>query len=166
MLERDPHRPTRVSPTRRQLAFDHTLPEMPAEQSPIGPQIDASSSPIASAIRNLLIQVVLILGVIVSALSLPETSAIVKLSNFLRSAPGLVLIGLIATAGGSIGLLYRAWFKQGQLNTLSLLPTVPDGVAVGPTNPTPTVAKAVEAATAIIDGTPAPAGTTPDPTRR
>jgi len=166
MLERDPHRPTRVSPTRRQLAFDHTLPEMPAEQSPIGPQIDASQSPVASAIRNLLIQVVLILGVIVSALGLPDASVLKQVTIFLQSAPGLALIGLIGTAGSSLALLYRAWKKQGQLNTFALLPNVPDRVAVGPANPTPTVARAVEAATAIIDGTPPPAGTTPTPNRR
>jgi hypothetical protein len=125
-------------------------PENPAQtEKAVTVPIDATGSVTAVVARQLILQAVLVVGVLVGALGLSETSTIVKAVRFLQSESAVPLIGAIAALGSSIYLQIRAKRKHQALQTLSLLPSVPDTVAKGPENPTPSVEKAVMAAIAL-----------------
>jgi hypothetical protein len=107
-------------------------------------------------IRTFLFQMVIAAGFLVTALGLGEDSMLVRLLRFSRTDEAVPLLTALATAIAVGWQLLRGLRKHRDGQTLSLLPGVPDAVAEGPANPPAAVAKAVEAATVVIDQQSAP----------
>lgn len=113
--------------------------------------IDASGSGTAVLIRGFLFQIIIAAGTFVSVMGLGERSEIVKWLRFFQREEAVPIITAIAAAGAMAWDLVRRLRKHRSLQTVTLLPTVPDSVAVGPENPPAAVAAAVEAAVTLID---------------
>ncbi len=116
--------------------------------------IDATGSDVAVLIRNAILQLVGIVGILIAAFGLSDALWIVKVYRVMSASEALPLIGLIAAFGASGYQIFRAIKRNRSLQTLSFF--VPQRVAKSPANPSAAVTAAVEAATVVIEQGAAP----------
>lgn len=119
--------------------------------APITVPIDASGTELNAQIKTLLLQLIPAFGLLLSVLGFSDRYVIVRALRFLGSEPAIPIVSALASGIAVILALIRAKRRQRKLQTLALLPTTPNSIAIGPANPSPAVALAVETATTVID---------------
>lgn len=115
--------------------------------------IDATKTDTQVVLRQIALQAIIAVGFLITALGLAESSWIVQLYRFVLTENGAVFVGIAVTILGSGYDLYRKVRKNRQVQVLSLLPSTPDSVAIGPENPSAPVERAVAVATKALRNT-------------
>lgn len=115
--------------------------------------IDATKSDSRVAITSFMLQLIAVTGIVIGFLGLTPESVVVRVYRFALTENGLVVIGFLAGIVAWIIDLVRKIVKNRQVQVLSLLPTTPDTVAVGPAKPSPSVERAVAVATQALNQT-------------
>lgn len=115
--------------------------------------IDATKTDTKVVLQQIALQAIIAVGFLITALGLAESSWIVQLYRFVLTENGAVAVGIAVTIIGSVYDLYRKVRKNRQVQVLSLLPTTPDSVAIGPANPSAPVERAVAEATKALRNT-------------
>jgi len=136
------------------MADEENAVVVPGAEPAVAVPIDASGSATSVAFRELALQVIGFVGLLIGVLGLGEDTWIVKVYRIARTESGLAMICLAVGIIAGVYQQLRGLKKHQGVQVLSLL--LPQRVAMSPSHPSPAVVAAAEAAIVAIESPAAP----------